>query len=132
MSQCKMILLLLLLLLLKTLVRQNRKVCHKYINSQQKHFNTYDVLYSQRCCVVCLRYGTLVGTQPINHTVNTSPRLWIKTRHITASVITPHKLNNLNCQDFNDYPFLTYIFNQNYNFNCYGVMATQLTTTVRL
>jgi hypothetical protein len=53
----------------------------------------------------------LVGTQPVNHTVSTSPTRWIKTRRITASVITAHTLNKLNCQNFNDYPFLNYIYN---------------------
>jgi len=31
----------------------------------------------------------------------------IKTHHITASVITPHRPNNFNSQDFNNYPLLT-------------------------
>jgi hypothetical protein len=38
-------------------------------------------------------------------TVNTSPTPWIKTHHITASVITPYKQNNFNSQDFNNFGF---------------------------
>jgi len=51
---------------------------------------------------------------------------------------TPHRLNNFNSQDFNNYP-LTYIFISYIIltkiiiiFNCYGVTVTQLTTFVPL
>ena len=48
--------------------------------------------------------------QPVYHTVHTSPTRWIKTHHTTASVITPHRLNDFNSQDFNHYTFLTCIY----------------------
>ena len=89
-----------------------------YINNRQLHFNIYDLFHSQcshqnvsagipaifRVMPLLQKYK-VAGTQPINHTVNTAPTRWIKTHHITASVITPHRLNNINCQDFNNYPF---------------------------
>jgi len=43
--------------------------------------------------------------QPVYHTVNTSPTRWIR----TASVIIPHRLNNIYSQDFNNYPFKLYL-----------------------
>jgi hypothetical protein len=62
---------------------------------------------------------------------------WYKTHHITISSTTPHRLNNLNSQDFNHCPFLNYIsityiiLNEIIIiFNCYGVTVTQLTTFV--
>jgi len=41
---------------------------------------------------VVLTSGILVGTEfkLVYHTINTSPTCWIKTHHITTSVITPH------------------------------------------
>jgi hypothetical protein len=58
-----------------------------------------------------------------------------KTHHVPASSITPHRLNNFSCQDFNHYPFLTYICTTCIIlteiiiiFNCYGEMVKQLTT----
>jgi hypothetical protein len=36
--------------------------------------------------------------------------LWIKTDHITALVIKSQKLNNFNSHDFNNYPFIAYIY----------------------
>ena len=33
---------------------------------------------------------------PVYHTINTSPTRWITAHHITASNITPHRLNNFN------------------------------------
>jgi hypothetical protein len=39
-----------------------------------------------------------------------SPTRWIKTHHITASVITLNRVHNINFQDFNNYLFLTYIY----------------------
>jgi hypothetical protein len=41
---------------------------------------------------------------------NTSPIPWIKTHHITASVITPHRPNNFNSQNFNNHPLVTCIY----------------------
>jgi hypothetical protein len=74
--------------------------------------------------------------QPVYHTIYTSPTQWIKTHHITASSITPPKLNNFNSQDFNHDPFLTYIYISHIILteiiiflNFYGVMI-QLTTLV--
>jgi hypothetical protein len=62
-------------------------------------------------CVV-LTSGILVGTefQLVYHTINTSPTCWIKTQHITTSVITPHTPTKFNSPDFNYYPFLIYIY----------------------
>jgi len=34
----------------------------------------------------------------VDHTYNTLPQLWIKTRRITVLIITPQKLNNFNSQ----------------------------------
>jgi hypothetical protein len=112
------------------------------------HFNVYDVFHSQSSHqhvsagipaifrVILLQKYKIVGTQPVNHTVNTSSTRWIKTHHLTASSITPHTLNNINCQDFNNYTFLTYIYNTyiilTENIMCYRVMVIQLTTLVRL
>ena len=76
--------------------------------------------------------------QPVYHNVNKSPTSWIKTHQITATGITPHRPNNFNYQNFNDYTFINlylyYLHNfyRNYNFNSSGVMVTQLTTFVRL
>ena len=73
-------------------------------------------------------------SQPVYHNVNKSHTRWIKTHDITSSDISHHRPNNFNSQDFNDYPFIKlylydlYNFNRNYNFNCSGVMVTQLTT----
>jgi len=67
-------------------------------------FNIYDVFHSQgshqhvsagipaifRVMLLLQKYKPL-ETQPVNHTVNTSTTRWIKTHHITASVITPHR-----------------------------------------
>jgi len=39
------------------------------------------------------------------HTINTSPMCCIKDHHSTASVITPHRPNSCNFQDFNNDPF---------------------------
>jgi len=71
--------------------------------------------------------------------VHTSCSCWIKTHYITASSITPHRLNNFNPQDFKHYPLVTsiYIAYVILNeiiiiFNCYGVTVTQLTTFVSL
>jgi len=50
-----------------------------------------------------------VSSQPVQHTFYISPTRWIKTHHITASSITPHRLN-FKSQDFNHYPFLSYIY----------------------
>ena len=81
--------------------------------------------------VVALTSGILVGTefQLVYHTINTSPTCWIKTKHITTSVIIPHTPNILTTKilitiHFN--PYLNYLhnFKQIYNFNCYGVMVT--------
>jgi hypothetical protein len=41
---------------------------------------------------------------------HTSVIFRIKTRHITALVNTPQKLNNFNFHDFNNYQFLDYIY----------------------
>jgi len=46
----------------------------------------------------------------VYHTMYTSPACWIKTHHIIASSITPHRVNNFNFQDFKHYPFLTCIY----------------------
>jgi hypothetical protein len=48
--------------------------------------------------------------QPVYHTMHTSPTRWIKTHHITASSITPHRLNNFKSKYFRLHPFLTYIY----------------------
>jgi hypothetical protein len=68
--------------------------------------------------------------QTAYHTVNTSPTRWIKTHRITASSITPQKLNNVNTKDFIYWPFLTYIILAKIIiiFNYYRVTTTQLTT----
>jgi hypothetical protein len=69
-------------------------------------------------------------TQPIYHTVKTSPT------RITASSVNTHVRNYFKSQDFNHYQLLTYIYiynyNRNYNFNCYGVIVTQLNTFICL
>jgi hypothetical protein len=50
---------------------------------------------------------------------------------------TAYRLNNFNSQDFNQYPFLTYIYitciiliENRVIFKCYGMTATKLTTFV--
>jgi len=48
--------------------------------------------------------------QPVYHTINTSPTCWIKTHHTTASIITLHRPNNFNSQDFNNCQLLTHIY----------------------
>lgn len=48
--------------------------------------------------------------QPVHHNINTSPTRWLKTHHITVSVITPHRSNNFKPQDFNNYPLLTCVY----------------------
>jgi hypothetical protein len=45
--------------------------------------------------------------QPVYHTVYTSPARCIKTRITASSIITPHRLNDFNSQDFNHKPLLT-------------------------
>jgi hypothetical protein len=61
-----------------------------------------------------------------------------KTHHITASSITPRRLNNFNTQDFNHYTFLTYIYinyiilTKSTTILTYGVTTTQLTIFVRM
>jgi len=79
--------------------------------------------------------GILAGTSS-NQYITPSTQ-WIKTHHIIASSISPHKLN-VNSQDFNHGPFLTYIYITHIIlteiiiiFYFYGVM-TQLTTLVPL
>ena len=44
------------------------------------------------------------------HTVNTSPTLWVKTHHTAELVITPQTLNKFKSHNFNNYPFLAYIY----------------------
>jgi len=59
-------------------------------------------------------------TQPVHHTVHTSPTRCTETHHTTASSVTPHRINNFNSQIFNHYPFLTHIYithNFNWNYN---------------
>ena len=65
---------------------------------------------------MCRRCGKPVGTQPVFHTVYTSTTRWINIRHITASSVTPHRINNINSQyliitHFN--PYLYYLHNIN-------------------
>ena len=55
-----------------------------------------------------------------------------KTHHITISSIIPHRHNNVKSQDFNNYPFLNYIYifyifssKIIIIFNCDGVATTQ-------
>jgi hypothetical protein len=60
--------------------------------------------YKNKFGVIC------VTIRLAHHTDNTSPTLWIKTRHITALVITPQTLNNFTSHDFNNFPFSAYIF----------------------
>jgi hypothetical protein len=43
----------------------------------------------------------------IDKTQNTAFYYRIETYHIIASTITPHRLNNFNSKDFNNYPFVT-------------------------
>jgi hypothetical protein len=57
---------------------------------------------SGRCCDKSI--------ETVYHTVNTSPKPWVKTHHIIASHITPHTLNNFQSQQFTDYLFLAYIY----------------------
>ena len=74
-----------------------------------------------------------------NFLSNTSIYYRVKTHHITASSITPHRLNNFNSKDLNRYQFVTYICITYVIlteiitiFNCYGMKATHLTTFVPL
>jgi hypothetical protein len=96
--------------------------------------NLYIYIYKTNKCtsifVMCFIHRVLTN-------INTSPTRSIKTQHITASVITPHRPNNFKTQGFcNDLfnPYLYYLhnFNRNYICNCNGVMVTQLTKFVRL
>jgi hypothetical protein len=43
----------------------------------------------------------------LRHRVPLSSMCHIKTHHITASAITPHRPNSCNFQDFNNDPFVT-------------------------
>jgi hypothetical protein len=47
----------------------------------------------------------------------------IKTHHIIASVITPHRPSNFNSQDFNNYPSITCIY-------ITYIMLTQIITII--
>jgi hypothetical protein len=70
------------------------------------HHKIYDVLNSQRSCQHVLA-GILVRKYS---TINTSPTRWIKTVHSTTTVITQHRPNNFNIQDFNNHTLLTYTY----------------------
>ena len=83
----------------------------------------------------------LVGDvfQPVYHTVYTSPTRWIKTRHITASSVTPHRLDNFIFPEIfiiNHFNLYLYYFCNSteirITFNCYDVTTTQLTAFVPL
>jgi hypothetical protein len=71
--------------------------------------------------------------------IHTSVYYRIKTHYITTSSTTLQRVINFNCQDFNHYPFSTYIYitctiltEIIIIFNCYGVMVIELTTFVPL
>jgi len=75
-------------------------------------FNIYDELYSQNShqhvsvgilailrvmllyksakIHVCFTISTLILLELVHHTINKSPKCWIKTHHITAPVISTH------------------------------------------
>ena len=110
----------------------NTRISPRYINNQQIHFNIHNVFYSQysrrfffsagiptifRIMFLLqeykmYKYGELCyqHSVTIKTVTNTSPMRSIKTHHITASVIAPHRLNNFNSKNFNKHPFLTYSF----------------------
>ena len=110
-------------------------MCYKFyyeLHSQFSHQHDSAVIMA----IFMVMCAILVGTQfqPVQHT---SPTRCIKTQHISAPSITPHRLKDCNSKDVNHNPFLTYICITRIIltkfiklFNCYGVTATQLTKCV--
>jgi len=70
------------------------------------HFNIYAALLCIPQHQHHFSYEALLCIPQHQHISDTL----IKTHHITASVIPPHRPSNFNSKDFNNYPCLTYIY----------------------